>query len=117
MGGAELEIDDFAPRTPLTRMLNRLSGMAALARAKPLVLVHEADEAKGGAPLDELQQECEAHSEGEGSGGSAGHLCPPEAAARLFGAAARVELVTWVRRAAGASICALLPRCAPPSLS
>ena len=49
-------------RTPLSRACClaqcRRELYAALDRRVPLILVHEADEAKGGAPLEEMQREC-----------------------------------------------------------
>ena len=49
-----------------------------------MVLVHEADEGKGGAPLDELQAECREH-------------CSPGTRGRLFTGAESRDPIRWVR--------------------
>ena len=82
---------------------------AALERQKPLILVREADEGKGGASMDALEAECRVHSRrpagttvaSAGDGASLPalrHPCSPAALERLFSDEARAAEVTWARQ-------------------
>ena len=69
---------------------------AALDADVPLILVHEADEAKGGAPLEEMQTECrERCTDSPASGArSAGALDGATICSRVFD---EQEPIVWVR--------------------
>ena len=65
---------------------------AAIAHAKPLIRVHEPDEGKGGASLQELEAECRAHTSRTAA---RRHTCMPQSVRHVFNQ--ELPIVTWVR--------------------
>ena len=59
------------------------------------MLVHETDESKGGASMDDLEEECKAHTTGLSD--ETRFPLPPGALERVFGEDAAARLITWVR--------------------
>ena len=94
---SSLAVTVFLSRGYFSSVNCRKELYAALDARLPLILVHEADEGKGGAPISELKRECVEHC-GDRLGGGGGRVCDADGSGeRVCDAVFRSTPIAWVR--------------------